>query len=95
MPTDPYLIGPEADKMSDDEFEAYQDSHYYPSCFLIPTNIINFTIIEKVTNKEKTFVTDNNIINIDGNNYYLYTYVTNFMKAQDFDQSWKYVITLN
>lgn len=98
MTADSYLIGPEADSMTDDEFEAYQNIHLYPHCFLIPINIDNtydLMVISKADNKEKIFVSDNVELNINGNKYYMYTYLNpNSMKAQDFDQNWKYKITL-
>ena len=54
-----------------------------------------FIAILKADNKQKNFVTDGVDIDIEGNKYHLYTYLNpDSMKAQDFNQNWKYKITL-
>ena len=95
MATDPELLDP---SLSDREFEEYQDLHLYPACFLIPVDAdekYEFIAILKADNKQKNFVTDGVDIDIEGNKYHLYTYLNpDSMKAQDFNQNWKYKITL-
>ena len=95
MATDQELLDP---SLSDREFEEYQDLHLYPACFLIPVDAdekYEFIAILKADNKQKNFVTDGVDIDIEGNKYHLYTYLNpDSMKAQDFNQNWKYNITL-
>ena len=95
MAIDPELLDP---SLSDREFEEYQSLHLYPACFLIPVDAdekYEFIAVLKVDNKRKNFVTDGVDIDIEGNKYHLYTYLNpDSMKAQDFNQNWKYSITL-
>ena len=95
MAIDPELLDP---SLSDREFEEYQSLHLYPACFLIPVDAdekYEFIAVLKVDNKRKNFVTDGVDIDIEGNKYHLYTYLNpDSMKAQDFNQNWKYNITL-
>lgn len=95
MAIDPELLDP---SLSDREFEEYQSLHLYPACFLIPVDVdekYEFIAVLKVDNNQKNFVTDGVDIDIEGNKYHLYTYLNpDSMKAQDFNQNWKYNITL-
>ena len=95
MAIDPELLDP---SLSDREFEEYQSLHLYPACFLIPVDAdekYEFIAVLNVDNKRKNFVTDGVDIDIEGNKYHLYTYLNpDSMKAQDFNQNWKYSITL-
>ena len=95
MAIDPELLDP---SLSDREFEEYQSLHLYPACFLIPVDAdekYEFIAVLKVDNKRKNFVTDGVDIDIEGNKYHLYTYLNpDSMKAQDFNQNWRYSITL-
>lgn len=95
MAIDPELLDP---SLSDREFEEYQSLHLYPACFLIPVDAdekYEFIAVLKADNKRKNFVTDGVDIDIEGNKYHLYTYLNpDSMKAQDFNQNWKYNITL-
>ena len=95
MATDPELLDP---SLSDREFEEYQDLHLYPACFLIPVDVdekYEFIAVLKADNKQKNFVTDGVDIDIEGNKYHLYTFLNpDSMKAQDFNQNWKYNIIL-
>ena len=95
MAIDPELLDP---SLSDREFEEYQSLHLYPACFLIPVDAdekYEFIAVLNVDNKRKNFVTDGVDIDIEGNKYHLYTYLNpDSMKAQDFNQNWKYNITL-
>ena len=95
MAIDPELLDP---SLSDREFEEYQSLHLYPACFLIPVDAdekYEFIAVLKADNKRKNFVTDGVDIDIEGNKYHLYTYLNpDSMKAQDFNQNWKYSITL-
>lgn len=95
MAIDPELLDP---SLSDREFEEYQSRHLYPACFLIPVDAdekYEFIAVLKADNNQKNFVTDGVDIDIEGNKYHLYTYLNpDSMKAQDFNQDWKYNITL-
>ena len=95
MAIDPELLDP---SLSDREFEEYQSLHLYPACFLIPVDAdekYEFIAVLNADNKRKNFVTDGVDIDIEGNKYHLYTYLNpDSMKAQDFNQNWKYSITL-
>lgn len=95
MAIDPELLDP---SLSDREFEEYQSLHLYPACFLIPVDAdekYEFIAVLKADNRRKNFVTDGVDIDIEGNKYHLYTYLNpDSMKAQDFNQNWKYNITL-
>lgn len=95
MAIDTELLDP---SLSDREFEEYQSLHLYPACFLIPVDVdekYEFIAVLKVDNNQKNFVTDGVDIDIEGNKYHLYTYLNpDSMKAQDFNQNWKYNITL-
>jgi hypothetical protein len=95
MAKDPELLDP---SLSDREFEEYQGLHLYPACFLIPVDAdekYEFIAVLKADNKQKNFVTDGVDIDIEGNKYHLYTFLNpDSMKAQDFNQNWKYNIIL-
>ena len=83
-----------------DGFDEYCASHLYPSCFLLPVDIANNYTFSAQLNAgglylETIFTSDNVPINIDGINYYLYTYLKpDTMMAGDMKQVFVYKITL-
>lgn len=96
---DPILIKMNEDDASDEEFEAYENSHLYPHCILIPSEVdakYELTAILKASGKENTFTTDGKKVTVNGVNYFLYTYLNaDNMHAADIDLTWTYNITLN
>ena len=92
---DDYLLG----DITDNEYDSYSEEHLYPSCIMIPVTAdakYDMVVILKADNKQKNFTSDKVEININGENYYLYTYLTPWpnMAAQDMKQKWTYNITL-
>lgn len=92
---DEYLLG----DITDNEYDSYSEKHLYPSCIMIPVTAdakYDMIVILKADNKQKNFTSDKVEININGENYYLYTYLTPWpnMAAQDMKQKWTYNITL-
>ena len=83
-----------------DGFDEYCASHLYPSCFLLPVDIANNYTFSAQLNAgglylETIFTSDNVPININGINYYLYTYLKpDTMMAGDMKQVFVYKITL-
>lgn len=81
-----------------DGFDEYCASHLYPSCFLIPVEVIekyDFVAVLKADGAQKNFTSDNKPLNINGSNYYLYTYLNpDSMMAGDGPQTFTYKITL-
>lgn len=81
-----------------DGFDEYCASHLYPSCFLIPVEIIEkyeFIAVLKADGAQKNFTSDKKALNINGNDYYLYTYLNpDSMMAGDGPQTFTYKITL-
>ena len=92
---DEYLLG----DITDNEYDSYSEEHLYPSCIMVPVTAdakYDMIVILKADNKQKNFTSDKVEININGENYYLYTYLTPWpnMAAQDMKQKWTYNITL-
>lgn len=84
---DEYLLG----DITDNEYDSYSQEHLYPSCIMIPVTVdtkYEMIVVLKADNKQKNFTSDKVEINIDGENYYLYTYLTQWpnMAAQDMKQ---------
>lgn len=81
-----------------DGFDEYCASHLYPSCFLIPVDIINnyeFIAVLKADGAQKNFTSDKKTLNINGTDYYLYTYLNpESMMAGDGPQTFTYKIIL-
>lgn len=81
-----------------DGFDEYCASHLYPSCFLVPIDIVEkyeFIAVLKADGAQKNFTSDKKPLNINGNNYYLYTYLNpESMMAGDGPQTFTYKITL-
>ena len=81
-----------------DGFDEYCSSHLNPSCFLIPVEVIekyDFVAVLKADGAQKNFTSDNKPLNINGSNYYLYTYLNPYsMMAGDGPQTFTYKITL-
>ena len=96
MPADPILIKMNEDDASDEEFEAYENSHLYPSCFLIPSDVASeYRLSVKEAGYEKNFETDGVEIVINGISYLLYAFLNpDSMHAADIDLNWTYNVDL-
>jgi hypothetical protein len=96
MPADPILIKMNEDDASDEKFEAYENSHLYPSCLLIPSDVASeYRLSVKEAGYEKNFETDGVEIVINGISYLLYAFLNpDSMHAADIDLNWTYNVDL-
>ena len=78
VPADKYLVENQ-DDITEEELEEYMSTHFYPHCFLIPSEILKTYQLKLIqggiSEVTSSFTTDGKEININGTQYFLYGFL--------------------